>query len=111
MADKLRLTGSEIDELIKNLQTMHDGLDDRLRTLNGVINSVEGHWKGIAANAYNHLQDQANQDVKRIQRLLAFTKEAVQASKGGFDEQETEQLNKFKGLSGGSGVLDKFQVS
>ncbi|ASQ97281.1 MULTISPECIES: WXG100 family type VII secretion target [Streptomyces] len=113
MADKLRLTGSEIDKLIRDLGSMHDGLEARISTLNGVIDAVEGHWKGIAANAYNNLQTQANQDVKRIKELLAFTKEAVQASKGGFDEQEVERLNDFKsaGDLGSNGVLDRFQVS
>ncbi|MFF7653403.1 WXG100 family type VII secretion target [Streptomyces sp. NPDC007983] len=114
MADKLRLTGSEIDKLIKDLQHMEDGLTGRLNALNEVINSVEGHWKGIAANAYNHLQTQANEDVKRIQKLLAFTREAVEASKGGFDAQEVEHLNEFKRAAEGVGsnhVLDQFQVS
>ncbi|MFJ1993296.1 MULTISPECIES: WXG100 family type VII secretion target [Streptomyces] len=112
MADKLRLTGSEIDKLIRDLGSMHDGLEARISTLNGVIDAVEGHWKGIAANAYNNLQTQVNQDVKRIKELLAFTKEAVQASKGGFDEHEVERLNDFKSVGDGSnGVLDRFQVS
>lgn len=115
MGDKLKLSSSEIDRLIRDLGHMHDTLEGRITSLNAVIDAVEGHWKGVAANAYNGLQTQVNLDVRNLKELLAFTKEAVQMSRDGFDAEEVERLNSFKGVDGGNlgsnGVLDRFQVS
>ncbi|MDJ0342333.1 WXG100 family type VII secretion target [Streptomyces sp. H10-C2] len=114
MGDKLRLSSSQIEKLITDLGNMHDTLEGRINHLNGVVDAVEGHWKGVAANAYNGLQQRVNADARNLKELLAFTKEAVQMSRDGFDEQEVERLNSFKsagGDLGSNGVLDRFQVS
>ncbi|MEE4490186.1 WXG100 family type VII secretion target [Streptomyces sp. NPDC050529] len=115
MSDKLRHSADQIDSLIRELGHMHDTLQGRITHLNGVIDAVEGHWKGVAANAYNGLQTEVNLDVRNLKELLDFTKEAVQMSRDGFDAEEVEQLNKFKGVDGGNlgsnGVLDRFQAS
>ncbi|MFI5749805.1 WXG100 family type VII secretion target [Streptomyces sp. NPDC051644] len=115
MGDKLKLSADQIDKLIGELGNMHDTLEGRITHLNGVIDAVEGHWKGVAANAYNGLQTQVNLDVRNLKELLTFTKEAVQMSRDGFDAEEVERLNSFKGVDGGNlgsnGVLDRFQVS
>jgi len=116
MGDKLKLSSEQIDKLIIDLGNMHDTLEGRITHLNGVIDAVEGHWKGVAANAYNGLQTQVNLDVRNLKELLAFTKEAVQMSRDGFDAEEVERLNSFKGIdgvdnTGSNGILDRFQVS
>ncbi|WP_327710551.1 WXG100 family type VII secretion target [Streptomyces sp. NBC_00464] len=115
MSDKLRHSADQIDSLIRELGHMHDTLQGRITHLNGVIDAVEGHWKGVAANAYNGLQTEVNLDVRNLKELLDFTKEAVQMSRDGFDAEEVEQLNKFKGVDGGNlgsnDVLDRFQAS
>ncbi|PHQ53414.1 WXG100 family type VII secretion target [Streptomyces cinnamoneus] len=86
---------------------MHDTLEGRITALNGVIDSVEGHWKGIAANAYNELQRQVNDDVRRLKELLSFTKDAIVASDKGFTQEEHNQLNNFKGVAS-AGILGRF---
>lgn len=116
MSDKLRHSADQIDSLIRELGHMHDTLQGRITHLNGVIDAVEGHWKGVAANAYNGLQTQVNLDVRDLKDLLDFTQEAVRMSKDGFDAEEVEQLNKFKGIdgvsnTGSNGILDRFQAS
>ncbi|TVL94569.1 WXG100 family type VII secretion target [Streptomyces sp. SAJ15] len=95
---------------------MHDSIEGKIGTLNRVIDAIEGHWTGVAAGEYNALQERVNLDVKRIKEMLAFTKEAMSASRDGFDEHEIERLNSFKGVDtpgglGSNGVLDRFQVS
>ncbi|MFE6766352.1 WXG100 family type VII secretion target [Streptomyces sp. NPDC057689] len=116
MGDKLKVTSGEITQLIKDLGHMQDTLESRITALNAVIDSVEGHWKGVAANAYNGLQSQVNLDVRGLKEILAFTHEAVQMSRDGFDAEEVERLNSFKGIdgvdhTGSNGILDRFQVS
>ncbi|MFF5338559.1 WXG100 family type VII secretion target [Streptomyces sp. NPDC013181] len=116
MGDRLKLSSDQIDRLVIELGHMHDTLEARITRLNGVIDEVEGHWKGVAANAYNGLQTQVNLDVRNLKELLAFTKEAVRMSRDGFDAEEVERLNSFKGLAGAdhtgsNGILDRFQVS
>ncbi|NEC03689.1 WXG100 family type VII secretion target [Streptomyces sp. SID7909] len=114
--DKFKISAEEIDRLVLELDYMHDTLQGRITALNGVIDSVEGHWKGIAANAYNGLQTQVNLDVRNLKELLDFTREAVRMSRDGFDAEEIERLNSFKGIDGvdhlgDNGILDRFQVS
>ncbi|WP_052869293.1 WXG100 family type VII secretion target [Streptomyces niger] len=113
MSGKLKLTNEELDDLVKDLQRMEVTLEAKIKDLNHTVNHVEGNWKGVAANAYNNLQRQVNDDTRRLKDLLVFIKDAVKASRDGFSEQETEQLNSFKsaGDLGGNGVLDRFQVS
>ncbi|MDT3398191.1 WXG100 family type VII secretion target [Streptomyces sp. B1866] len=113
MAGKLRVTGDDLTALVRDLEKMEQGLEERVRKLNSVVDSVEGHWKGVAAGAYNNLQREVNMDVRRVKELLTFTKEAVAASRDGFDQEESERLNSFKGVGdgGSSGILGHFQPS
>ncbi|WFB07112.1 WXG100 family type VII secretion target [Streptomyces sp. LX-29] len=118
MAGTFGAKSDELTELIKDLGVMHDSIEGKIRTLNGVIDAIEGHWKGVAAGEYNALQERVNRDVARIKEMLAFTKEAMSASRDGFDEHEIERLNAWKGVDasvpgglGSNGVLDRFQAS
>ncbi|GAA3042374.1 WXG100 family type VII secretion target [Streptomyces olivoverticillatus] len=112
MGEKLRLEDGRLNGLANDLGTMHDTLEGRIAALNAVVDSIEGHWKGIAANAYNGLQRQVNDDVRRLKELLAFTKEAIVASDRGFTQEEHERLNSFKGVAEPTGgILNRFNAS
>ncbi|MGK5639989.1 WXG100 family type VII secretion target [Streptomyces sp. URMC 126] len=113
MGDKLRLDDGNLNSLITDLGHMHDTLEAKINSLTGVVHAVEGVWKGDAARAYHGLQSRVNEDVRKLKELLAFTKEAMEASRQGFSQEEAERLNSFKGIGegGASGVLGRFQVS
>ncbi|KAB7832880.1 WXG100 family type VII secretion target [Streptomyces mobaraensis NBRC 13819 = DSM 40847] len=117
MAD-LRLEVGNLDQLVKDLGTMHDTLEAKINSLKGVVATVQGGWKGDAASAYHSLQERVNEDTRRLKELLAFTKDAMQSSRQGFDQEEQERLNSFKGVGEGgttgmgdggvTGVLGRF---
>ncbi|MEU1806200.1 WXG100 family type VII secretion target [Streptomyces sp. NPDC019937] len=112
MAEKLRVEGHDFKSLESAIDWMEGQLTQRVGKLNGVIDEIEGHWKGIAAGAYNNLQTEVNNDVRRVNQLLSFTKELVKASRDGFDAEELEQLRKIKSVGGGeSGILGSFHAS
>ncbi|WP_344030575.1 WXG100 family type VII secretion target [Streptomyces luteireticuli] len=113
MSGKLKLEDEKLDSLIRDLGHMHDTLEAKINSLTNVVHSVQGVWKGDAAQAYNGLQERVNQDVRKLKQLLNFTKEAMEASKKGFTQEESDRLNSFKGIGEGgvTGALGAFHVS
>ncbi|OPF71108.1 hypothetical protein VT50_0235065 [Streptomyces antioxidans] len=112
MAEKLRVEGHDFKTLESAIDWMEGQLTERIGKLNNVIDHVEGHWKGIAAGAYNNLQSEVNSDVRRVNQLLSFTRELVKASRDGFDQEELDQLKNINSVGGGeSGILGSFHAS
>ncbi|NJQ02222.1 WXG100 family type VII secretion target [Streptomyces zingiberis] len=53
----------------------------QLNTLQGVIDSLEGRWKGIGAGAFDAKQTEINQGMVRIAKLLLNFQEAIQVTR------------------------------
>ncbi|WP_069814862.1 WXG100 family type VII secretion target [Streptomyces sp. TP-A0874] len=107
---KLDVSSSELDQLVKDLDTMQDMLDEKIRSLNAVVDRIEGGWKGSAAGAYNELQRNVNNHARSIREKLVIVEEAMKMSRDGFDQQELDQLQQFQKLQaepgGQSKILD-----
>ncbi|MBT2385229.1 WXG100 family type VII secretion target [Streptomyces sp. ISL-11] len=112
MGGKFRLEDAKLTKLANDLDDMHNTIEGRIQALNAVVDSIEGHWKGIAANEYNSMQTRVNGDIRKLKQRLAFAREAVAMSDKGFTQEEHDRLNSFKGVGeGGGGLLGRFQAS
>ncbi|MEU2158540.1 WXG100 family type VII secretion target [Streptomyces sp. NPDC019396] len=102
------------DQSLKSFQDeismQFEGIKGQLKNLQGVIDSLEGHWKGIGAGAFNKKQDEINQAMVRIAKLLLNFQEAIQltrttASATDHDiEQALTGVDVTAGFSGDAGA-------
>jgi len=106
MSGNLNVTDGDLQSLADALENMKATLQQKIGTLNGVVEGVSASWKGDAANAYQNPQRQVNDDARRLNEILEFIREGVVAAKGGFSANEQEQLARFKGLHGDGGAGD-----
>ncbi|MFJ8645074.1 WXG100 family type VII secretion target [Streptomyces sp. NPDC093546] len=87
------------DEITRNF----DDVKGQLKNLQGVIDSLEGNWKGIGAGAFDVKQNEINQGMVRIAKLLLNFQEAIQVTRttAGNTEDEVEQALRGVDVTGG----------
>lgn len=84
------------DKSLKDFQdelTMKfEDVKGQLRTLQGVIDGLEGRWKGIGAGAFDAKQTEINNGMVRIAKLMLMFQEAIQVTRttAGNTEDEVE---------------------
>lgn len=108
--NQLRAQYESLNALEKEIDEHVNLMNGQIGQLNGIVDGIKAHWQGQGANAYTQLQHQVNEDAKRLKEVLAAIREAVNLAKGGFSATDEEQLQKFRGLTGGSGdnaILDR----
>ncbi|MFI2368666.1 WXG100 family type VII secretion target [Streptomyces sp. NPDC018833] len=97
------------DELTRKFEDVKG----QLKTLQGVIDSLEGRWKGIGAGAFDRTQNEINQGMVRIAKLMLNFQEAIQVTRvtAGNTEDEIEAALKgvdvTAGFSGDAGAEKK----
>ncbi|MER6999481.1 WXG100 family type VII secretion target [Streptomyces sp. NPDC000410] len=73
------------DQSLKDFQDQisiqFESCKGQLKNLQGVIDSLEGHWKGIGAGAFNKKQTEINEGMVRISKLLLNFQEAIQVTR------------------------------
>ncbi len=78
-------------------------LDGQIAKLNGIVDNVKSSWKGQGANAYSVLQQQVNEDAKKLKQVLDAIRESVHTAKAGLHGADDDQSSRFQRLSGGGG--------
>ncbi|MFF8954567.1 WXG100 family type VII secretion target [Streptomyces sp. NPDC014894] len=73
------------DEGLKSLQdeisANFEDVKGQLQQLHGVIDSLEGSWKGIGHGAFDVKQAEINQGMVRIAKMLLHFQEAIQVTR------------------------------
>ncbi|MFD6422836.1 MULTISPECIES: WXG100 family type VII secretion target [unclassified Streptomyces] len=80
MADQ-KVTEHSLLQLENELSTRFDSVKGQLKTLQATIDSLEGAWKGIGANAFNDKQRQINDSMVSIGIRLQNFQEAIKAAR------------------------------
>ncbi|MFF8833537.1 WXG100 family type VII secretion target [Streptomyces sp. NPDC015131] len=94
------------DELTERFE----GVKGQLKTLQGVIDSLEGRWKGIGAGAFDVKQTEINQGMVRIAKMLLNFQEAIEVTRttaGNTDadvKQALQGVDVAAGFSGDAGA-------
>ncbi|MER5771420.1 WXG100 family type VII secretion target [Streptomyces sp. NPDC001985] len=65
------------DEITKNFE----GVKAQLQRLHGVIDDLEGKWKGIGHGAFDSKQAEINEGMVRIAKMLLHFQEAIQVTR------------------------------
>ncbi|MEU8706824.1 WXG100 family type VII secretion target [Streptomyces sp. NPDC048565] len=92
MADQ-KLSDDMLLKLENELGTRFDSVKAQVKNLQATIDSLEGAWKGIGANAFNGKQDEINKRMGNIAVRLANYQEAIKAARtiSGNNEDEIRQ--------------------
>ncbi len=85
-----KVSDKDIILLEKELLHRFEGIKGQLKELQGIIDSLEGHWKGIGAGAFNAKQTEINERMVRIGNILAKFIEAMTTTRKIKDGTEDE---------------------
>jgi uncharacterized protein YukE len=65
-----KITKDSVVGLEQKLLGQFDDIKGQLTNLQHLIDTIEGHWKGIGAGAFNQKQTEINEHIVRIGNLL-----------------------------------------
>ncbi|MFJ2588642.1 WXG100 family type VII secretion target [Streptomyces sp. NPDC087538] len=80
MADQ-KISDDALLKLEGELTKRFDSVRGQLKTLQGTIDSLEGHWKGIGAGEFNKKQEAINRRMVSIGNRLLNFQEAIKAAR------------------------------
>ncbi|WP_419998347.1 hypothetical protein [Streptomyces boninensis] len=82
MADRQRLSDSEIMHHEQVIEHNIETLNGRARKLNEIIEFIEGGpWRGIGASAFNSKQNEINIELVKLTNILARLREAIKETR------------------------------
>ncbi|MEU6668210.1 WXG100 family type VII secretion target [Streptomyces sp. NPDC046727] len=100
-----KVSDKDIIVLEKELLHRFEGIKGQLTQLQALIDSLEGHWKGIGAGAFNAKQTEINERMVRIGNILAKFIEAMSNTrkiKDGTEDEVRAQVQSIDVDLGGS---------
>ncbi|MET7290074.1 WXG100 family type VII secretion target [Streptomyces sp. NPDC005573] len=98
MAQRQKVSDKDIVILEKELLHRFEGIKGQLKELQAIIDSLEGHWKGIGAGAFNTKQTEINERMVRIGNILAKFIEAMTNTRKIKDGTEDEVRAQVQGI-------------
>ncbi|MGW0603606.1 WXG100 family type VII secretion target [Streptomyces sp. NPDC002644] len=90
MSDGQLLRDSEVIALEKNIVDRFESIKGQMTRLQGTIDQLEGHWRGIGANAFNRKQVEINEHMRDIGQLLVKFLENVNMTRKDKDNLEDD---------------------
>jgi WXG100 family type VII secretion target len=98
MVDRADLDTSEDDltHLADDLGAMRDHLDQQVRRMDTIVDTIQAGWRSNAASGYRDVHLSVTKDVVRVREMLGVIEEAVRMSRDGFTEQELDTLQRMR---------------
>ncbi|MEU6937561.1 WXG100 family type VII secretion target [Streptomyces rubiginosohelvolus] len=93
---RLRVKGDRLTVLADDLDAMQTHLDNQIKRMDAVVDSIEAGWRGPAAKAYRALHRGAAEDAVRIRMVLQRLEQGVRLSRDGFSEQELDIMERLR---------------
>ncbi|MFY4718553.1 WXG100 family type VII secretion target [Streptomyces sp. LaBMicrA B280] len=100
-----KITVHSVVKLEQNLKTQFEDIQTQLRNLQHLIDTLEGHWKGIGAGAFNRKQTEINEHMVRIGKILVKFMDAMNTTmkiNDGTEDDVRAQVQKIDVNYGGS---------
>ncbi|MES4889140.1 WXG100 family type VII secretion target [Streptomyces sp. NPDC096012] len=93
-----KVSNSHIIVVEKELAHRFEDIKGQLKELQSLIDSLEGHWKGIGAGAFNAKQTEINERMVKIGNILAKFIEGMSATRKIKDGTEDEVRSQVQGI-------------
>jgi len=98
-APRQRLDDAEVIKLEQDIQVKFEAIKGQLHKLQGIIDGLEGQWKGIGAGAFNTKQHEINTSMVRIGNILVKFLEAMSQTRKIKDGTEDEVRALVQGIN------------
>lgn len=98
MAGQFRVTEDELRALSSKIAEVNSSVQGEVKRLDGVISQIASGWQGQAASSYHRLQQQWNEDARKMNNILNDIKEAVDGTRQNYsatEEQQNSEVNKI----------------
>ncbi|MFI6849980.1 WXG100 family type VII secretion target [Kitasatospora sp. NBC_00085] len=89
-------TAQEMLAFAKHMDEVIGKIDGEIKSLNALVDSVKGGWKGQAAAAYGNLQTEFNQDAAKLNESLRAIKGAIEITTKQYSQTDADQQTAFK---------------
>ncbi|MEU2926382.1 WXG100 family type VII secretion target [Streptomyces sp. NPDC007251] len=93
-----KITKESVAGLEQKLLGQFDDIKGQVRRLQQLIDSLEGHWKGIGAGAFNAKQTEINEHMVRIGNILVGFIESMNTTMKINDHTEDEVRAKVRSI-------------
>ncbi|GHA99271.1 WXG100 family type VII secretion target [Streptomyces termitum] len=94
----LKVGDQSLKDFQDELTRKFDDVKGQLTALQGVIDSLEGRWKGIGAGAFDAKQTEINQGMVRIAKLMLNFQEAIQVTRTSSSDSDDEAERALRGI-------------
>ncbi|GGS26109.1 hypothetical protein GCM10010269_75910 [Streptomyces humidus] len=98
MADGQRLNDGQVIKLEKEIVERYESIKSQLSSLQGTLDTMETHWKGVGAGAFNAKQTEINERVRHIGGLLAWFLENINETRKLSSHTDDEVLATMKSI-------------
>ncbi|MEU5536537.1 WXG100 family type VII secretion target [Streptomyces sp. NPDC020362] len=93
-----KITKDSVVGLEKELLTRFDEIKGQLKHLQHMIDTLEGHWKGIGAGAFNAKQTEINERMVRMGNILVKFIDAMNTTMKINDSTEDQVRASVQGI-------------
>ncbi|MET9497807.1 WXG100 family type VII secretion target [Streptomyces sp. NPDC006552] len=105
-----KLEDQQVIQLEKQMSEKYDGIRKRVHNLQGVIDALEGKWKGIGKSAFDKKQYEINESLQNIGKILADVIDAMNKTRNIKDSSEDDVRSSVSKISvtDGASSLSKY---
>ena len=103
MSGQFRTTADEMRAFSSRISDVNGQIQQELSRLNSLVESVTSGWQGDAAQSYNTLQKQWNDDATKLNKVLNEIKEAIDSTSAQYTSTEQEQHSSISKITSALG--------
>jgi WXG100 family type VII secretion target len=103
MSGQFRTTGEEMRAFAGRIGEVNSQIQGELSRLNSLVESITSGWQGDAANAYHRLQEQWNEDARKLNQVLAEIQSAIEQTSSQYQATEQEQHSSVSNIQAALG--------
>jgi WXG100 family type VII secretion target len=103
MSGQFTTSADDMKKFSAHIAEVNSQIQQELKRLEGVVETVAGGWSGSAAIAYQTLQGEWNADAAKLNTVLSEIKEAIDATTAqyvGTEGDQTHALSKITSALG-----------
>ncbi|WP_156722301.1 WXG100 family type VII secretion target [Streptomyces apocyni] len=104
---RLKAKRDKLTNLADDLDAMQDYLDQQVKRMDTVVDSIEAGWRGPAAKAYRTLHRGAAKDAVRIRMVMQRLEQAVRLGRDGFSAQDLAVMESLRKIQAEVNVKDE----
>lgn len=98
MSGGQKLSDEALIKLEKRIVGGYDSLRGQVKTLQGIIDNLEGHWRGIGAHAFDKKQTEINERLIHMGKILAKFLDAMNQTRGIKNDTEDQIIADMKSI-------------